>query len=81
MMARLKAWAHSATVWWNATLLALFPFTDQIMQGLTDYLPNLAPYLPPNVYKFVGVVVVILSMFRAMKRARAAAAAKEAANG
>lgn len=81
MMARLKAWAQSATVWFNAALLAAFPFTDQIMGVITDNLPALAPFLPPNVYKVVGYAVVVFSMVRAMKRARAAATAKEVTNG
>lgn len=81
MKARLKAWAQSATVLFNASLLAAFPFTEQIMGMVTDNLPALAPYLPPNVYKVVGYAVVVFSMVRAMKRARAAAVAKEVANG
>lgn len=80
MKARLKAWAASATVWFNAALLAAFPFTDQIMQVVVENLPALAPYLPPNVYKVVGYAVVVFSIVRAMRRA-SAAAAKEVTNG
>jgi hypothetical protein len=81
MMARLKAWLHSAGVWFNALLLAAFPFTDQIVQGVNDYLPNFAPYLPPNVYKVVGCAVVVFNMVRAMQRAHQAALSKEGGNG
>jgi hypothetical protein len=51
------------------------------MQGVNDYLPSLAPYLPPNVYKAVGFAVVVFNMAQAMKRAHAAALAKGAAHG
>jgi hypothetical protein len=81
MIARLKAWLQSAGVWFNAVLLAAFPFTDQIMQGVSDYLPSLAPYLPPNIYKIVGLLVVVFNMTRAMQRALEAAKAKGASNG
>lgn len=81
MIARVKAWLQSAGVWFNALLLAAFPFTDQIMQGVSDYLPSLAPYLPPNVYKFVGLAVVVFNMVRAMQRAHQAMQAKGASNG
>jgi hypothetical protein len=81
MMARLNAWLRSAGVWLNAVLLAAFPFTDQIIQAVTDNLPSLAPYLPPDVYKAVGVAVVVFNLVRSAQRATKAAQAKEVANG
>jgi hypothetical protein len=78
-MARLKAWLASAGVWFNAMLLAAFPFTDQIIQAIIDNLPALAPYLPANVYKWVGLAVVIYNVVHASRRATTKA--KEAANG
>ena len=81
MIAHLQAWRRSAGVWFNAALLTALPFTQQIVQGVNDYLPSFAPYLPPNVYKVVGFAVVAFNMVQSMRRARAAALAKEAANG
>lgn len=66
---RLRAARRSATVWWNAALLAAFPFTDQIVQGLNDSLPSMASYMPSNVYKTVGFAVVAFNMIRAIRRA------------
>ncbi|QJE03035.1 hypothetical protein HH212_26115 [Massilia forsythiae] len=80
MKDRIKAWRQSAGVWLNAMLLVAFPYTDQILQGVSDYLPSLAPYLPANVYKWVGLVVVVANVVRAARRARPAAA-KEVAHG
>lgn len=81
MMDRAQAWLRSAGVWFNAVLLAAFPFTDQIIQAVSDNLPALAQYLPPNVYKVVGFLVVVFNMYRAMKRAQPTAPAKEASHG
>jgi len=79
--ARIAAWLRSAGVWFNAVLLAALPFADEIVRGVNDYLPSFAPYLPPNVYKAVGVAVVAFNMIRSMQRAHAAAKAKETAHG
>jgi hypothetical protein len=78
---RIVAALRSAGVWFNAALLVAFPFTAEIMQGVNDYLPSLAPYLPPNVYKAVGFAVVVFNMVQAMRRAHAAAVAKGAPHG
>ena len=81
MMARLRSWLKSAGVWFNAVLLAAFPFADQIIQAVNDNLPALAQYLPPNVYKAVGVGVVVFNLVRSAQRAHAAAKAKAVTNG
>lgn len=73
----IAAW-RLAGVWLNAMLLAAFPFASDIMQAINDYLPSLAPYLPANVYKWVGFAVVVANIIRAVQRARPAAPAKEA---
>jgi hypothetical protein len=65
---RVTSWLRSAGVWFNAMMLAAFPFTDQIMQGVSDYLPSLAPYLPANIYKWVGFAVVVANIVRAVRR-------------
>lgn len=62
---RITAALRSVGVWTNALLLAAFPFTDQIMQGMNDNLPGLSAYLPPNVYKWVGLIVVMANIARA----------------
>jgi len=81
MMARLRSWLQSASVWFNAVLLAAFPFADQIVQAISDNLPALAQYLPPNVYKVVGFAVVVFNLVRSAQRARKAVQAKEVTNG
>jgi hypothetical protein len=78
---RINAALRSAGVWFNAALLSALPFTEQIVQGVNDYLPSFAPYLPTNVYKAVGCAVVTFNMVRSMQRAHQAAQAKEVAHG
>lgn len=68
MIDKFKAWIKSAGVVVNAALLAAFPFADQIMLTLNDALPELAPYLPANVYKWVGLAVVLANIVRATRR-------------
>jgi hypothetical protein len=49
-------------------LLAAFPFADQLMIALASNLPALAPYLPGNVYKWVGFTVVAFGVLRDLYR-------------
>jgi hypothetical protein len=81
VITRARAALRSAGVWFNAMLLTAFPFTDQIMQGVNDNLPSMAPYLPPNAYKAVGIAVVVFNLVRSAQRAHRAAQAKDAAHG
>lgn len=69
---RLVAWLRSAGVWFNAILLAVFPFADEIMRAVNDNMPALSVYLPPNVYKAVGIAVVLFNLVRSAQRAHRA---------
>jgi hypothetical protein len=62
MLDKLKAavrrtWAAGKASIWTLLLLA-FPYADQLVQLLEANLPVLAPYLPPNVFKLVGFIIV-----------------------
>jgi hypothetical protein len=74
--ARIETALRSTGVWFNAVLLAALPFTDAILSGVRDNLPDMAPYLPPNIYKAVGFVVVVFNLVRAAQRAHQAALTK-----
>lgn len=58
----IRAARKSFTVWLNATLLAMYPFADQIIAGVHDNLPDLAPYLPSNVFRAVGLALVVYNI-------------------
>ena len=58
----IRAARKSFTVWLNATLLAMYPFADQIIAGVHDNLPDLAPYLPANMFRAVGLALVVYNI-------------------
>lgn len=62
LIVHLRAARKSFTVWMNATLLALYPFADQIIAGLHDNLPDLGQYLPANVFRAVGLALVVYNI-------------------
>lgn len=45
----------SLTIWFNGLLLAALP----VFELTHDYLPELQTYLPDNVYKWMGIIVVV----------------------
>jgi hypothetical protein len=56
------------TTWVNATLVAMLPFSADIMNAVNTNLPNLAPYLPENIYKAVGFAAVVYNMAASVRR-------------
>lgn len=55
---KLRGSLRSATVWINSGLLAMLPFYEDIKGSMTE----LQPYLPDNIYKWMGVAVVVLNI-------------------
>jgi uncharacterized membrane protein len=51
----LKGSLKSLTIWFNGILLALLPF----MEYLKDSLPQLQEWLGDDLYRTVGLIVVI----------------------
>ena len=45
----------SLTIWFNTLLLAALP----VFEIAHSYLPELQTYLPDNVYKWMGIIVVV----------------------
>lgn len=54
-MAKVKGARRSFVIWFNALLLALLPVFEMAVSSL----PQLREYLPDNVYKWVGLFVVV----------------------
>lgn len=54
----------SNLVW--LALLGTLPYADDIMLALSEHLPALSPYLPENVYKFMGASVVAANILRSV---------------
>lgn len=65
---------------WTALALAL-PYADDIVQAVDAYMPAVAVYLPANVYKGMGALIVFVKIALQVRalvqriRARAPAAA------
>lgn len=55
MLAKLKNSYKSVVVWFNGMGLSLLYFWDQIH----DSLPELQQYVPDNVYKKIGLTLLI----------------------
>lgn len=55
---KIRGAFKSVTVMVNALLLAMLPFYEVLIEQL----PQLQPYLPEDVYKKVGVAVVVLNI-------------------
>lgn len=52
---KLKGALRSFTVWFNGLLLAALP----LFEVAKEYLPELQTYVTPEVYKWVGLAVVV----------------------
>ena len=63
-MDKLRGALRSMTMWINGIFLALFPFADQMVQGIHDNLPDLGQYLPANIFKAVGIAVVLFNIYQ-----------------
>lgn len=55
----------------NMLLLAAFPFADQIITVIGSNLPAAADYLPANVYKWMGLIVVFANVVRDLLKPKA----------
>lgn len=58
MIDKLKKSWKSWTIWLNALALGILPF----LPDLANSLPQLEPYLPQNLYKWVMVLVLVANI-------------------
>lgn len=62
---KVKGALKSKTMWFNSLLLCCLPVFELLRESLNvfeyihAYMPELQGYLPDNVYKVMGVVVVV----------------------
>lgn len=70
---KLRGALRSATMWVNGLFLAAYPFADQIVQGVNEYLPALQPYLPENVFKGVGLAVILFNIYQRTRTSKSLA--------
>lgn len=65
----LRAARKSFTVWLNAALLIAYPSADLIVAAVRDNLPELGQYLPVNVFRAVGLALVIYNIVHGARAA------------
>lgn len=58
-MKKLKGAVKSKTVWFNSVMIFLW----SLFEVTKEFLPELQQYLPENVYKWVGLIVVIINIY------------------
>lgn len=63
-MNKIRGALRSITIWVNGLFLAVFPFAEQIMAGIHDNLPQLENYLPINVFKTIGLILVVFNIYQ-----------------
>jgi len=72
----LRLQVRKVSTWAGAALIAALPWTNQIIAGVTDYMPRLQPYIPDNIYKTMGWVTtagaMVISIYGSHKKAKAA---------
>lgn len=71
-----RAEARKVATWVRVGLLAALPFAGEIHDTLKSGMPDLQPYLPDNIYKFMGGAVVatglVLSFIASHRAVKAA---------
>lgn len=58
----LRGAIRSRTIWFNGLLAAALPYSDQLMQGAHDNLPEISQYLPADMYKTIGLIIVVVNL-------------------
>lgn len=77
VLEHIRAWRKSFTMWINGLLLVIYPFADSIIAGIHDNLPDLNPYLPANIFRAVGLALVVYNIVHGAQVAARAAKASQ----
>jgi hypothetical protein len=60
----VQAELKKLSFWIKSALLIAVNYTSDILSAVHDHLPELQPYLPDNIFKAMGIVVVAASILR-----------------
>ena len=69
-MNKIRGAFKSLTMWVNGLFLAAFPFANDIVTGVQDNLPQMGQYVPENIFKTVGMIVVAFNIFLRVRTKR-----------
>lgn len=71
-MDKIRVFISAVRSRFNLLLLSLFPFADQIATFALAHLAEFSEFIPVNVYKWVGFVLVLYGAIRDEIKKRAA---------
>lgn len=69
-MNKIRGAFKSLTMWVNGLFLAAFPFANEIVSGVQDNLPQMSQYIPENIFKSLGVIVVVFNIYLRVRTKR-----------
>ena len=69
-MNKIRGAFKSLTMWVNGLFLAAFPFANEIVSGVQDNLPQMSQYIPENIFKTLGVIVVVFNIYLRVRTKR-----------
>jgi hypothetical protein len=69
-MNKIRGAFKSLTMWVNGLFLAAFPFANEIVSGVQDNLPQMSQYIPENIFKTLGVIVVMFNIYLRVRTKR-----------
>lgn len=62
MLDKLKGAWKSMTLWFNALVLALMPYIDNVMQATRDNLPAVSQWLTADILKGAAVFILVANI-------------------
>ena len=63
-MDRLRGALKSVTIWVNLIFAGIISNADSIVSGLHSALPDLSQYLPTNIFKVIGVLLIVFNLYQ-----------------
>lgn len=64
MMDKLRGAMKSVTIWVNLIFAGVISNADSIVSGLHSALPDLSQYLPTNIFKVIGVLLIVFNLYQ-----------------
>ena len=63
-MDQLRGAMRSVTIWVNGIFALILGSADQITAGIHDALPDLSQYLPTNIFKAIGIALIVFNLYQ-----------------
>ena len=63
-MDKIRGAFRSMTIWVNSIFALILANGQQINDGLHSAMPDLSQYLPSNIFKVIGVLLIIFNLWQ-----------------